>query len=256
MNHYPRHVGDIITATLGLSLMERGAYTALLDQYYARETALPFARSEIYRLAACTSPAERKAVDYVLCRFFVQEDDGWHQKRCDEEIARYHERSEAARRSINARWHPEQETQYETDTNVSPQPDTNVSPTNAERNSNQNQNQNQKIKDNPKPPTPLPSAAPPAGVRPEVWESWRKTRGKKLTATAVRLQTRFLAEQGGDPNAIIEQSLRNGWAGLFPLKTGSAQSRNDAIQAVNAEIWKGTRGHDDRDITGESERLA
>lgn len=89
LNHYPRHVGDIITATIGLSLMERGAYDALLDQYYAREAPLPLDRKEVYRLAAANGAAERKAVDYVIARFFKEEPDGWHQARCDEEIALY-----------------------------------------------------------------------------------------------------------------------------------------------------------------------
>ncbi len=84
--------------------MERGAYTALLDQYYAREAPLPLERDEIYRLAAANSAAERKAVDYVVGRYFTQEDDGWHQKRCDAELASYHERSASARESAQARW--------------------------------------------------------------------------------------------------------------------------------------------------------
>ena len=76
MNHYPRHLGDVLSATIGLTLMERGAYTALLDQYYAREAPLPTDRREVYRLAAAISAPERKAVDYVLSRYFTQEPDG------------------------------------------------------------------------------------------------------------------------------------------------------------------------------------
>lgn len=104
MNHYPRHIGDIVSATVGLSLAERGAYTALIDQYYAREKPLPCDRKEVYRLAAANGAAERKAVDYVLSRFFVEEADGWHQKRCDEELARYHEKAAKASASASARW--------------------------------------------------------------------------------------------------------------------------------------------------------
>ena len=102
VNHYPRHIGDILSATIGLSLMERGAYTALIDQYYAREAPLPIDKPEVYRLAAVTSAAERRAVDYVLGRYFIQEPDGWHQKRCDVELDAYRERSESARASAAA----------------------------------------------------------------------------------------------------------------------------------------------------------
>lgn len=60
---------------------------------------------------------------------------------------------------------------------------------------------------------------PPAGVRPEVWDAWVKYRGKKLTEQAIVLQTKRLEEwssQGHDPNEIIETSIANTWAGLFP----------------------------------------
>lgn len=104
MNHYPRHIGDILTATVGLSLAERGAYDALIDQYYAREAPLPKDRREVYRLAAAATPAERKAVDYVLGRYFTEQDDGWHQRRCDEEIEKYRAKSAKASESAAARW--------------------------------------------------------------------------------------------------------------------------------------------------------
>lgn len=53
------------------------------------------------------------------------------------------------------------------------------------------------------------------------------------------------------------QAFRNAigedWYGLRKEK---AQSRHDALQAVNAEIWKGSDLGNDRDITGEAERVA
>lgn len=252
MNHYPRHVGDYLKKTLGLSLAQDGAYGRALDWYYSHECPLP-AKPEVYDELRCRDRREREAVDVVLAKYFTETVDGYRHQRCDEEIVRYQARAESAR--ANGRNGGRPNNRQETESVISGIPNQNR--TRTESKASQNQNQNQKIKSKGQPPTPLPSASPPAGVRPELWSDWRKARGKKLTATAVRLQTRFLAEQGGDPNAIIEQSLRNGWAGLFPLKTGGAQSRNDAIQAVNAGIWKGTnRGHDDRDITGDSERIA
>lgn len=251
MNHYPRHVGDYLKKTLGLSLAQDGAYGRALDWYYSHEKPLP-AKPDVYDELRCRDRREREAVDVVLAKYFTKTDDGYRHERCDEELERYQARAESARTNGRNGGRPNNRTG--TESVISGIPDENRKRT--ESKASQNHNQNQKIKSNGQPPTPLPAASPPAGVRPELWADWRKARGKKLTATAVRLQTRFLAEQGGDPNAIIEQSLRNGWAGLFPLKTAGPPSRNDAIQAVNAEIWKGPRGHDDRDITGEAERLA
>lgn len=97
MNHYPHHIGDFAKKTKGLTLTERGAYRELLDQYYASEKPLPAERREVYRMALAATPAERKAVDYILGKYFVEEADGWHNKRADEEIVLYRKRAETAR---------------------------------------------------------------------------------------------------------------------------------------------------------------
>ena len=97
MNHYPKHVGDYLKDTVGLSMLEDGAYNRLLDQVYVSESALPLDKDELYRLARATSPAERKAVDYVVKKFFEQRETGFHQKRADDEISAYQERAQVAR---------------------------------------------------------------------------------------------------------------------------------------------------------------
>jgi uncharacterized protein YdaU (DUF1376 family) len=99
LNHYPRHVGDITQATFGLSLAEFGAYDRLLDAYYCNEAPLPLDAKERYRMAGAVSKADRKAVDYVVSRYFVEQADGWHQKRADEEIAAYRARADQARQN-------------------------------------------------------------------------------------------------------------------------------------------------------------
>ena len=104
MNHYPRHVGDYIRDTVGLTMLEEGAYTRLLDQYYAREAALPADKPMLYRIARATTRQERQAVDAVLVMFFTPGPDGYHQKRADKELAAQRDRSESARQSAQQRW--------------------------------------------------------------------------------------------------------------------------------------------------------
>ena len=104
MNHYPHHIGDFAKKTKGLSLTEKGAYRELLDQYYANEAPLPLDRREIYRMAVAATPAERKAVDYVLGKYFVERTDGYHQKRANEEIELYRKRKKAGASGANSRW--------------------------------------------------------------------------------------------------------------------------------------------------------
>jgi uncharacterized protein YdaU (DUF1376 family) len=70
-------------------MLEDAAYRRLIDAYYTREQSLPAEKKACYRLVRAQSKEEREAVDTVLGEFFDLLDDGWHQKRCDEEIARY-----------------------------------------------------------------------------------------------------------------------------------------------------------------------
>lgn len=94
MNYYERHIGDYIRDTVSLTMLEDGAYSRLLDQYYQSERPLPGDKKEIYRLARANSAAERKAVDYVLQRYFEQTAEGYRQKRCDEVIEEFWERDQ------------------------------------------------------------------------------------------------------------------------------------------------------------------
>lgn len=98
MNFYKHHIGDYAAATAHLSWDEDMAYTRLLRWYYQHEKAIPGDQRAVYRLARAQSKQQREAVDAVLEEFFTLEDDGWHQKRCDEELVRANAQAEANRR--------------------------------------------------------------------------------------------------------------------------------------------------------------
>lgn len=161
INHYPKHVGDFIRDTVGLSLAERGAYNALLDQYYASEKPLPLDPKEWYRMTGAASKADRAAVDYVVRKYFSEQSDGWHQKRADIEIEAYRERSAAAVRSVNARWSKR---------------NTNVIRPYAERNANQkpvaNSQEVQEQRPRASAPTPKRTRLPNDWTVPPEWAHW------------------------------------------------------------------------------------
>jgi uncharacterized protein YdaU (DUF1376 family) len=102
MNYFEDHIGDYAAATAHLSWDEDMAYTRLIRAYYHAEKPIP--KDKAHRLARATTTAQRRAVDAVLDEFFVLESDGYHQKRCDEEIARFMDKQEKAKRSADARW--------------------------------------------------------------------------------------------------------------------------------------------------------
>jgi uncharacterized protein YdaU (DUF1376 family) len=86
VNFYKHHLGDYAAATVHLSWDEDCAYRRLMEQYYKREAPIPVDIKEACRLARAATPGQRRAVEAVLREFFSLEGDGWHQKRCDEEI--------------------------------------------------------------------------------------------------------------------------------------------------------------------------
>jgi uncharacterized protein YdaU (DUF1376 family) len=107
MRFYDRNIGDWRAATLHLSAIEECIYSRLVDSYYLDEAPLPADIRKCYRLARAGSKEEREAVAIVLDEFFDLQADGYHQKRCDEELARYHDKLRFASEAANRRWERE-----------------------------------------------------------------------------------------------------------------------------------------------------
>jgi uncharacterized protein YdaU (DUF1376 family) len=93
VNYYKRHIGDYAAATRHLSLLEHGVYCMLLDVYYTTEKPLPADERAVFRLVGARSDEERQTVTTILGEFFTRVPDGFHQPRCDEEIAIKQEKS-------------------------------------------------------------------------------------------------------------------------------------------------------------------
>lgn len=107
MNYYEHHLGDYAAATGHLSLIEDAVYTRMIRRYYVQEAPLPADVGQVARLVGAREPEAVAAVEAVLAEFFTLSPDGWHNKRCDEEIAKFREKiaaaSRAGRASANAR---------------------------------------------------------------------------------------------------------------------------------------------------------
>jgi uncharacterized protein YdaU (DUF1376 family) len=104
MNYYHRHLGDFAKDTAHLTALQVGIYNLLLDRYYASERPIP--ADEAYEVARCHTADERKVADKILKTFFKKAGKAWRNKRCDQEIAKFHEKQDKARNSANARWKP------------------------------------------------------------------------------------------------------------------------------------------------------
>jgi len=95
MHYFNFNIGDYASHTRHLSLLEDLAYRRLIDTYYLSEKPFYGSPAEIAKDIGMISQIEE--VFYILSKFFEQNDDGsWFNKRCDEEIAKYHGKQEQA----------------------------------------------------------------------------------------------------------------------------------------------------------------
>ena len=93
----------------------------------------------------------------------------------------------------------------------------------------------------------LPPA--PEGLDLQAWDRWQEYRRqikKPIKPASAALAMKSLAGYGANQAAVVEQSIANGWQGLFELKGARAQvNRQEAVEQRNrsvAEQWLADAG--------------
>lgn len=89
MHYYAHHIGDFTRDTLHLEPIEECYYRRALDLYYKTEGPLDSDLAEVCRLLRAKTASQKKVVRNILDEFFILQEDGYHQSRCDREIAEY-----------------------------------------------------------------------------------------------------------------------------------------------------------------------
>jgi uncharacterized protein YdaU (DUF1376 family) len=184
MNFYPFHIGDYISHTSHLSDAEDLAYRRMIDYYYQSEQ--PFNDSSTLARRIRTTV---ETVDIILKEFFVLEDDGcWHNKRVDEEIAKYHERqsqaSRAGKASAEARF--------------------NIRSTSVQLTKNQE-------------PRTKNHIYTPEGVTDSIFEDFKKLRDKHkapITQTAIKGLKREADKANLSLDEVMQLCCERGWRGF------------------------------------------
>ncbi|MCH7330578.1 YdaU family protein [Acinetobacter modestus] len=90
MYKYLHHISDFMVDTAHLTPLEECFYRRAIDFYYLNEKPLPKETQSVFRRLRAITQEERDAVLNVLHDFFFELEDGFHNKRCDAEIAEYH----------------------------------------------------------------------------------------------------------------------------------------------------------------------
>lgn len=103
MHHFPFHIGDYLAATSHLSNDEDLAFRRILDMYYHTELPIPLDTKWVAKRLRVSI----ESIESVLQDMFVMQDDGYHHKRCDEEIAKYQSFTVSGRKGAAVRWSKE-----------------------------------------------------------------------------------------------------------------------------------------------------
>ena len=257
MNYYEHHIGDYDQATAHLSAVEDGIYSRLIRRYMATEKPLPADVPALQRLVRAHTKDEKKAVQTVLDEFFELREDGYHQHRCDEEIARFQEKSAKAKRSAEARWNaqrPESEGNADAYANASAEHDAPAMRTHSEGNAPRARPQTPDTKhQSSEAKLPTVNAADAArsdtraltakdliaeGVDPKAAADWltvRKAKKAPLTSTAWEAVKREAAAAGMTPAQAVKHAAESNWQGF----RASWLQRDAQANAKAGDIFEG-----------------
>ena len=100
MHHFPFHIGDYLAATSHLSNDEDLAFRRILDMYYHTELPIPLDTKWVAKRLRVSV----ESIESVLQDLFAKCDDGYHHKRCDEEIEKYQSFTVSGRKGAAVRW--------------------------------------------------------------------------------------------------------------------------------------------------------
>lgn len=198
MNYWERWIGDWKRKTAILSLAEKGAYGELLDLQYANDLhVLPLDHKALYRVTGASSKDEFAAVDAVMKAFYTQTTDGYVNKRASEEIKKRAEFVSKQTALANRRW-----SKPDAHGEVKQKPEAHAAP-----------------------------MVFPAWLDVDQFNRWLKIRpAKARTPDAQKAaigKLEKLRAAGHDGNAIVSESLANGWQGLF--KPDPKQSQQSPV---------------------------
>jgi uncharacterized protein YdaU (DUF1376 family) len=197
MHYYQFHIGDYISHTRHLSLMEDLAYRRLLDFYFLHEN--PIKQRDIARQIGMRE--YEQDVLTVLNEFFLSTDEGFVSPRADKEIKQYKEFSEAGKRGAAKRWGTPPDGEANSPPNATPIATNNQEP----------------ITNNHKPKRDTAIAVCPVNVDEQIWSDFlalRKVKKAPMTVTALAGIKREADKAGWTLEKAISECVARGWTGF------------------------------------------
>jgi uncharacterized protein YdaU (DUF1376 family) len=198
MHYYTFNVGDYRKDTGHLSTLEHGIYRQLLDWYYLDEKPIPQETQVVLRRLRLGSYSDISALQNVLTDFFVLQADGYHQTRCDADIAAYQSKAEVNKINGKLGGRPKK-----TQVVLVGLPD--------ETQNNLNQ---EPITINQEPKKKATVVATPEGVSQSVWDEFiahRKAKKAKVTDLVIEGITKEASKAGWSLEDALKETIVRNW---------------------------------------------
>lgn len=190
MYYYKFNIADWHLATSHLSLEEEAIYFRLINYYYDTESPIPVETQSVIRRLRLGSNSE--IVGIILKEFFTLESDGWHHKRCDDEISQYHDKAEV--NQVNGK------------KGGRPKKTQSVSKDNPDITLTKNQE-----------PITKNHIYTPEGVNPSIFADFKKLRDKQkapITETAIKGLKREADKAKMTLDQVMQLCCERGWRGF------------------------------------------
>jgi uncharacterized protein YdaU (DUF1376 family) len=192
MHYFEHNIKDYRADAFTLTMIQHGAYRQLIDQYYLNEKPLTLDLEVLCADLLVRGEDEKKAIVFILGKFFSKTEDGYVHKRCNTVIQAFKEKSDKNRNNAVKRW--------------SKVKDANALPQECERNANQEPLTNNKEQ--------FIEFVKPLDVNLEVWNNYmtlRRAQNKPITDANIKALRREAANAGMNLNAVITVCVENSW---------------------------------------------
>jgi len=211
MHYYTFNIGDYRKDTGHLTTLEHGIYRQLLDWYYLDELPIPKETQTVIRRLRLVSDSDTQSLQNVLNDFFVLRDDGYHQSHCDGVIHKYHGMAKKNKANGKLGGRPKK-----TQSVILDNPDQSESKGNQEPITKNQQPTTKKEKKGASADVVLVD-----GLDVNAWTAWffyRDGIGKPIKPASMLAAQKAMVKFGEQQSAVVEQSMANGWQGLFAIK--------------------------------------
>ena len=236
MHYYSFHIGDYMSHTRHLSLMEDLAFRRLLDFYYLHEQ--PIKQRDIARQIGMRE--HEQDVLTVLNEFFISTDIGFVNPRADKEIENFKAMSEGGKRGAAKRWSKGGD---------SPPISTPMPSLIATINHEPITNNHKPIKEK------ATVVAAPVGVSQSVWDDFvkhRKAKKAQVTQTVIDGITKEAQKAGWSLDDALKETILRNWQSF---KADWVTNKSFAFQDIARVTVPGSTGPDPALVKIQQDRL-